>query len=221
MATGPTLPLHDYSYFHGDKLPQLPLAPGQRVWVCKSKGRKGLHHELFLWGHIVEDVDDGRFQVRYPKGSTYNVKASHLMPVHEDLHRAILVWPETDLYRRSCQVQTLPKESFLEIGCAAGMTCERLDCARVVGIDKSELCIRQAKEKELGHVEFYEWDVFEEEPPVELESFAPQIVAMDINGTRELPAVLNCLQVIGRLWKPRLIVVKSRSLYAHLLTCKP
>jgi hypothetical protein len=37
---------------------------------------------------------------------------------------------------------------------------------------------------------------------------------MDINGTRELPAVLECLQAVWKLWRPRLVIIKSRALYA-------
>jgi hypothetical protein len=44
----------------------------------------------------------------------------------------------------------------------------------------------------------------------------PTIVAIDINGNRELPAVLACVQKVSRLWKPRLILVKSRALHAQL-----
>jgi len=53
------------------------------------------------------------------------------------------------------------------------------------------------------------------------------VVALDINGNRELPAVLECLEYLMRPgddvqldgvdWKlPRLIIVKNKSLYMHL-----
>lgn len=44
----------------------------------------------------------------------------------------------------------------------------------------------------------------------------PAVVALDINGNRDRPAVLECLQVIMNEWHPRLILVKSRSLYCSL-----
>ena len=42
------------------------------------------------------------------------------------------------------------------------------------------------------------------------------VVAIDINGNRELEAVRQCLQLVIQEWKPRLIIVKSRALYADL-----
>ena len=51
----------------------------------------------------------------------------------------------------------------------------------------------------------------------------PSVVAVDINGNRELPAVLQCVEnimnpgedvVVGTDWQlPRLVIVKSRLLY--------
>lgn len=50
----------------------------------------------------------------------------------------------------------------------------------------------------------------------------PSVVAVDINGNRELPAVLKCVDSIlnSRLDPPRLVIVKSRFLYARLLEDK-
>ncbi len=48
---------------------------------------------------------------------------------------------------------------------------------------------------------------------------APSVVAIDVNGNREIDGVLQCLQsVINQDWKqhPRLIIVKSRYLYWQL-----
>ena len=42
---------------------------------------------------------------------------------------------------------------------------------------------------------------------------------MDINGNRELPAVLQCLQLIMDQIQPRLIIVKSRELHQLLHSC--
>ena len=43
------------------------------------------------------------------------------------------------------------------------------------------------------------------------------VVAIDINGNRELEAVIECLERVLKWWKPRLVVVKSRSLYSKLV----
>lgn len=45
---------------------------------------------------------------------------------------------------------------------------------------------------------------------------ASLVVAIDINGNRELQAVQKCIQIVIQEWKPRLIFVKSRALYADL-----
>jgi len=54
----------------------------------------------------------------------------------------------------------------------------------------------------------------------------PSVVAVDINGNREIPAVLQCVEnllnpgddvVVGKDWElPRLVIVKSRLLYAEM-----
>jgi len=43
------------------------------------------------------------------------------------------------------------------------------------------------------------------------------VVAIDINGNRELNAVLQCLDRVLKCWKPKLVIVKSRSLYGKLI----
>jgi hypothetical protein len=46
------------------------------------------------------------------------------------------------------------------------------------------------------------------------------VVAIDINGNRALEAVEACLERVLKLWNPRLVVVKSRSLYSKLVDLK-
>jgi hypothetical protein len=99
----------------------------------------------------------------------------------------------------------------------------------VVGIDKSEQEILKA-EARVPACTFVTCDILrpKEEwlPAVDsmLQSimdgqqgrppdFCPTVVAIDINGNRELQAVLSCLQVAMDVWRPRLILVKSRSLF--------
>ena len=43
------------------------------------------------------------------------------------------------------------------------------------------------------------------------------VVAIDINGNRDLEAVEACLDRVLNWWKPRLVIVKSRSLYRKLV----
>jgi hypothetical protein len=184
--------------------------------------------ELFLRARVLEHVKhqgEPRVRVQYPAGSTYCVPHNHLQPILEHARNLVLVLPETYLYRRCCVIHTLADETFLEIGCAAGITVKRVwetgqqqHSSRVVGIDKSEFSIRDAKQRypEL-HQSFFEWDVLTDPiPPAMARSITcpPDVVAMDINGNRELPAVLECLQAVWKLWRPRLVIVKSRALYA-------
>jgi hypothetical protein len=52
-----------------------------------------------------------------------------------------------------------------------------------------------------------------------LKGGAPSVIAIDINGNRDVDGVLECLQaVMNEKWirHPRLIVVKSRFLYWDL-----
>eukprot|EP00956_Cyclotella_meneghiniana_P034255 scaffold102865_cov64-Cyclotella_meneghiniana.AAC.1 len=49
-----------------------------------------------------------------------------------------------------------------------------------------------------------------------LKGGAPSVIAIDINGNRDVDGVLECLQIVmSENWvrQPRLIVVKSRFLY--------
>lgn len=237
-----TLPQHPefpYAYFRGDQLPFSGIfSEHQLVWVCKSKGRKRRRRnreeylsstedsqqrlELFLRARVdsLDAEPDDRLRVRYPKGSTYAVKRDHLLPVLEEEHNLVLVLPETDVYRRCCVVHTLPEESFLEIGCESGLTCHRVQQAKdnpavpVVGVDKSSTSIDRARAR-FPELQLHCWDFLAHEPPTDL-TVLPDVVAVDINGNRELPAVLECLEAIWKLWQPRLLIVKSRSLYAEL-----
>ena len=42
------------------------------------------------------------------------------------------------------------------------------------------------------------------------------VVAIDINGNRELEAVQQCLARVQSMWQPRLIIVKSRALHQYI-----
>ena len=181
--------------------------------------------ELFLRARIIEDDYDpaaSRIGVRYPKGSTYKVARDHLIRALDHQFKGIvLVLPETPIYRRACVVHTLPDEVFLEIGSAYGSTVERVhqtSVARAIGIDKSEYINTIARER-YPHLLFVLWDILKqpEQMPEELRDVAVNVLAIDINGSRELEAVLQCLQIAFDLWQPRLIIVKSRTLHQRLL----
>jgi hypothetical protein len=151
----------------------------------------------------------------------------------------VVVARETPEYRRCCAVHCLPHESFLEIGSDLGHNLERVHRRtggqgsspgdrrrrRLVGVDKSQASIDAARSS-YPHLDFVRWDALGEPVGALLDGlglapgqgFRPDVVAVDINGTRELPAVLRCLRAVfdGAGWGPRLVVVKSRALHARL-----
>jgi hypothetical protein len=90
---------------------------------------------------------------------------------------------------------------------------DSVDSKTRLGVDKSEDSIRIARERYPTR-NFLLGDVFEDELDISLGS--PSVVAIDINGNRMLPAVLDCIQLALDNWSPRLIIVKSRELYAKM-----
>ena len=201
--------------------------------------------------------EDRRILVRYPKGSTYRVRRTNLLPVLEDSQQSqskpplVIVSSETKDYRRVAITHTLPDDHFVEIGCDFGILCDSVDCKSALGIDKSETSIGIARERYPNQT-FWLCDIFEQEFETMMKSasssssssssFAgdkedgrcedtttssnqlktrdffqqPLVVAIDINGNRLLPAVIDCIQLVMDKLKPRLIVVKSRELYSVL-----
>jgi hypothetical protein len=184
------------------------------VWVLLSKGKKKTP-QLSSRARVVSEAieEEERVLVRYANGSTYRVRRSNLMPVLEHQEHIIIVASETNDYRRSAIVHTRSVDHFLEIGCDFGITTDSVQAASKVGVDKSEESIRIARER-YPTCDFLLGDVFED---LEITPKNPLVVAMDINGNRELPAVLECIQVILDSWSPRVVVVKSRALYAQMV----
>ena len=135
------------------------------------------------------------------------------MPVLENVRQLILVTSETKDYRRTAIVQTCEDDNFVEIGCDFGILVDSVDCKSRLGIDKSEKSIKVAKER-YPNRDFLLGDVFD---GVDISPKQPLVVAIDINGNRELPAVEKCIQLALDLWSPRLVIVKSRELYAKML----
>ena len=129
-----------------------------------------------------------------------------------------------------------------ELGSGGGFDSRR----RIVGVDKSEYSVRTASVS-FPHLTFVQWDSVEQlqqqlrrcrrndtsvgtttlspssDDIDDYADFVPDVVALDINGNRDLPAVLKCLDALFNLhdWEPRLIIVKSRTLYAQLLQRNP
>jgi hypothetical protein len=133
-------------------------------------------------------------------------------------------------------VHTRGDDSFCEIGCDVGILVQRIwehsSCPdNVSGIDKAPEDIHQAQQR-FPHCNFRAWEVpllgeqqsdkdklpmnLFPQPTGKIDTNQSLVVAIDINGNRELEAVQTCIQIVIQEWKPRLIVVKSRALYANL-----
>ena len=187
------------------------LTPETLSWVLLGK-KKG-KGKFYMRARVLEAPDsENRVLVKYPLGSTYRVRRKNLMPVLEHHSNLILVASETEDYRRSAVVHTLKTDSFMEIGCDFGILVDTVDCDSRIGIDKSEESIGIAKERYPSR-EFLLADVFED---FDTTAHKPTVIAIDINGNRALPAVIDCIQLAIDAWSPRLIVVKSRELYAKM-----
>ena len=108
-----------------------------------------------------QKYDKRRVLVRYSKGSTYHVKAYNLIPILEPsvqsstLPPLVVVVPETNIYRRVAKVHTTPNDSFMEIGCDYGITCDKIynslldkDVPRVWPPPKNEEEAKDTEEKD-------------------------------------------------------------------------
>jgi hypothetical protein len=190
------------------------LLPDTLCWVYLSKG-KGKRPQIHKRARVESSCEDDeeRVLVKYPNGSTYRVRRTNLVPVLEHQSHLILVCSETKDYHRTSIVHTRQEDNFLEIGCDFGILVDKVDAKTRLGVDKSEESIKGARERYPNRA-FLLGDVFEDDLNITLES--PAVVAIDINGNRMLPAVLDCIQLALEKWSPRLIVVKSRELYAKL-----
>jgi hypothetical protein len=214
----PTAPdAEPYQYVCYDKIeseffPGQSLLPQTLSWVLLSKGKQKVS-QLYERARVVSECEeDDRILVQYPKGSTYRVRRKNLMPVLEHHKNLVVVASETNDYRRNALVHTLEEDNFMEIGCDFGILVDTVRCKSRLGIDKSEESISIAKERYPDR-DFLLADVFED---FDATAHHPSVVAIDINGNRQLPAVVDCIQLALDAWSPRLIIVKSRELYAKI-----
>jgi hypothetical protein len=248
-----TLP---YQYLRFDQIESacsedLTIQEGSLCWVLLSQG-KNRTSRLFKPARILQrqqqqqqhrnDVDvedhvnnssfsnsnkhDPRFLVQYPKGSTYWVRQSNLIPVLEHSSHFVIVTSETTDYRRTAIVHTTIQDHFIEIGCDFGILVDLVQAKSALGMDKSETSINVARTT-YPTKEFLLKDIFLQEDDDQFTTATsrpipypdrkePLVVAIDINGNRELPAVLKCIELV-LTWSPRLIIVKSRALYAQMM----
>ena len=146
----------------------------------------------------------------------------NILPITQQSH-LIIVAPETKYYRKLCIVQTPYDHSFIEIGCDFALTTGNVNCVQKLGIDKSPTSLEIAKSN-FPDLPLEEVDILEESEEnlmnllerYEITDEDKLIVGIDINGNREYEAVRDCLQRVLDLWHPRLIIVKSRSMFSVL-----
>lgn len=111
--------------------------------------------------------------------------------------------------------------SFIEIGSDLGKTISKVVASRRLGIDKSSTSVQIASET-YPDCPFLEEDVLIEGREWWQEFLVNHdfenndetlVVGIDINGNREFEAVRECLERVLTWWKPRLVLVKARSMF--------
>lgn len=188
---------------------------GDRVYVLQ-----GL--KIFAKGIIIDLIQEGqfkgKFKVEFKDKTTYHVKPNRLIRIEDP--GTILVVRETNDYRRIAKTQVCPSDYVMEIGSDFGYTTNFISqtTKNVIGIDKSQQQIIFSK-KEYPHIEFILMDVLEEQDEFE-NLHKCNKVFVDINGNRELEAVQKVVELVKRVMKPELIVVKARSYFDHVFGTK-
>lgn len=227
----------DSTYFPADG----PLPENTSCRFFLSKGKAG-HRQLspFTVRTLATTVpvsstvgEDGstndRVKVQYPKGSTYNIRRVNLIPILQQ-ENVVIVVPETVEYRRLCIVHTVAQDHFIEIGSDLGKTIGQIVARKLLGIDKSNTSVDIAR-RDYPDLEFIKADMLLESKQgwqdlistdkSRFNSISDLVVGVDINGNRELEAVKECLKRVLDWWSPRLVVVKSRSLFQALNNTAP
>lgn len=135
-------------------------------------------------------------------------------------HRArIVVTQNVSEYRATIPVCVHKDDTVLEIGCAEGITTQRLfrHCKEVIGIDKGE-SLPKARER-------YPWIRFERIDGYDVDSILKlgkqfSKIYIDISGSRDPVDVLSMVRKHEAVFKPELIVVKSSRLKNLLKRCE-
>lgn len=131
-----------------------------------------------------------------------------------DTRRVGIVVYSTSDFRTLARSQPDMDESVLEIGCSLGAATEILlkQAARVVAIDKSEMCAAATEERCAG-AEVHTLDPFFDQARLLEVAQGCKVVYADIGGNRQLPAVQHLISWLEQRLQPRLLVVKSESLF--------
>ncbi len=158
--------------------------------------------------------------------------------------RSAFVTYDTNSFRTACSFVEEDRDVVVEIGCSYGkatqLLASRAGSGNVLGVDTSKEALVAAKMRN-AEVEFLHCDVLatpntltnkldellanktaggktETETETETEKPRELVVYVDIGGNRELEALAALLPWVASLRKPpRLIVVKSQSLYNNVV----
>ena len=149
--------------------------------------------------------------------------------------RALLVVDETPRYRRLARAHARARERWLEVGCDTGAACAELArsvgrAGAVLGVDKAAPSLAAARARKGGtddaDVRYAMLDLL---APGGGDALAAAAAAsfgggacdgalIDINGNRELDAVLSAVGVlVAHVGTPEVLIVKSRALHAELV----
>ena len=147
--------------------------------------------------------------------------------------RSAFVTYDTTAFRTACDFVEEGRDVVIEIGCSYGKATKLLSAnagaSSVLGVDTSKEALEAAKVRN-PDVEFLHCDVLATPNTLtnklvellakkaELDIPCELVVYVDIGGNRELEALAALLPWVASLRKqPRLIVVKSQSLYNNVI----
>ena len=180
-------------------------------------------------GDAVDNQWAGRVLVTFGDASSAHIRPRNLIPCLAETRSARapsirVVTGTTDYYRRMAKACVRSSDFCVEIGSDFGVTTSILSmrARRAVGIDKSTKSVKKAKEQ-YPSLEFLCCDVFrnpESLTRLHEREGGVDVVFIDINGNRLLPAVQNMANLVERLVGPRIIVIKSKEMYKLLKTIR-
>ncbi len=224
------LQIHFHLYQPTLFLPKLQVDQLSFIFQSASKPFERAH----IIEKIVTDHESnfrGRLKVKYTHGqqSTYYVRPKNIIKVIQTdtttKYHHCIVTKDTNMYRRLAHAQTEPNDIALEIGCDFGYTTKILGtkCKIALGIDKKYSHVKSAIDKygDDDKVLFHAVDIFKDSDNI-LGKYSkqlqhnPTIIFIDINGNRELQAVVKALNVVYERFQPRLVVIKSSSFFNYL-----
>eukprot|EP00943_MAST-04B_sp_MAST-4B-sp1_P000701 g701.t1 len=217
-------------------LPKLHI--GQHAFIFQSASKP--FERAHVIQKIVTEKDSnfrGRLKVRYTHGqkSTYYVRPKNIIKVIQSVNTKMynncIVTKDTNMYRRLAHSQAEANDIALEIGCDFGYTTKILGekCKIALGIDKKYSHVKDAIKNygidggnnNKNQIYFHSVDIFTNSDNI-LGKYAkqlehnPTLIFVDINGNRELQAVVKALNIVYERYTPRLVVVKSSSFFNYL-----